>query len=71
MDDLKFTSAHDYVNTPSGDDGSRDFVIALGNKLDEMRACGKIDTEEYRILSDEWQALAHDLVVVDILGDDQ
>lgn len=65
MTDLKFTTAADYMADPTS------FVIALGNKLDEMRACGKIDTEEYRVLSDEWEALAHDLVLADILGDDE
>ncbi len=50
---------------------STSFVIALGNQLDEMRACGKIDTEEYKVLSEEWEALAHDLVLADILGDDE
>lgn len=59
------------MESASGQDSSRDFVIALGVQLDEMRAYGKIDTEEYRVLSDEWQALAHDLVVADILGDDE
>lgn len=59
------------MDTSGGQDSSRDFVIALGVQLDQMRACGKIDTEEYKVLSDEWQALAHDLVVADILGDDE
>lgn len=64
MSDLKFTTAADYMTD------STSFVIALGNQLDEMRERGEKDTEEYKVLLEEWEALAHDLVLADILVDE-
>ena len=47
---------------------SKELVIELGKKLEEMEAKGLTDTPEYEKLSDDWQTLALAEVEEDIFG---
>lgn len=48
----------------------RELLDKLGKRLDELREAGLTDSEEYAIISEEWQMIANDLVILEILGVD-
>ncbi len=52
-------------------DQEKQLLQSLSAALDKMRQEGLEHTPEYKNVSDEWQSLAHDLVMVDILGDEE
>lgn len=48
----------------------KELLDNLGKRLDELRQAGLTDSEEYANISEEWQMLANDLVMLEILGDE-
>jgi ABC-type amino acid transport substrate-binding protein len=52
-------------------DQEKQLLQSLSAALDKMRQDGLEHTPEYKDLSEEWQSIAHGLVMVDILGDEE
>lgn len=48
----------------------REILDELGKRMQELRMQNKTDTQEYEDLSDEWQSLAHNILMGDLLDDD-
>lgn len=42
----------------------------LSDRMEQLKDSGEMDSPEYKELSEEWQDIAHDIVICEILNDE-
>lgn len=43
----------------------------LSDRMEQLKDSGEMDSPEYKELSEEWQNIAHDIVMCEILNDEE
>jgi|LakMenE01Jun11ns_1017448.scaffolds.fasta_scaffold9197335_2 hypothetical protein len=49
---------------------TKELLDKLSNRMEQLKDSGKKDSPEYKELSEEWQDIAHDIVMCEILYDE-